>query len=144
MGQLGRARAEQAAHGKAAVDGNAGHGAILLHGERVDAASAEAPGLGEVCRDPCGIVVYPGGEGKQDKAGEMVIGAVGEVGSASPAGSTAPVWPQAHLYAQGDRLLRLDLQSLRFTWHLVSPGSEPFLSWRTMSWMLCSYSAMLL
>ena len=53
--------AEQPADRQPAVDGDAGHGAVLLHGEGVDAASAEAPGLGDVCWDPRGIVVDAGG-----------------------------------------------------------------------------------
>lgn len=72
---------EQPADGQPAVDGNAGHGAVLLHREGIDAASAEASGLRDVCWDPRCIVVYAGGEGKQDEAGETEMGGSGGLGT---------------------------------------------------------------
>jgi len=69
---LTRHLAEQPADRQPAVDGNAGHGAVLLHCEGVDAAGAEASGLRDVCWDPCCVMVYAGGEGQQGEAGEVV------------------------------------------------------------------------
>lgn len=54
--------AQQTAHWDFAVNGNADHGAVFLHGERIDASCAQAVRLWDVNWEPGCVMVYPEGK----------------------------------------------------------------------------------